>query len=76
MINDNYDNCPFCITTWICDGPHISLKDMDNYLIHREYTKEYHLLVFLDEIKRYELETGLDLSVLSDRVKKIIESRE
>ncbi len=77
MTDDLDYYCPFCITTWICDGPHISSKkDLDNYLEYTKYTKEYYLLVTLDEIKKYSRETGLDLSVLSDRIKKIIEERQ
>jgi hypothetical protein len=77
MTEDQDYECPFCITSWICDGPHISSKkDMDNYLEYTKYTREYYLLVTLDEIKRYSRETGLDLSALSDRIKKIIEGRQ
>jgi hypothetical protein len=76
MINDNFDGCPFCITTWMCDGPHIPFKDMNNYLNHREYTKEYYMLATLDEIKKYSKEVELDLSVLSDRIRKMMEERQ
>jgi hypothetical protein len=69
--------CPFCITSWICDGPHISSeKDWNNYLEYTKYTREYYLLVTLDEIKKYAQNNGLNLSVLSDTIKNIIEEKQ
>jgi hypothetical protein len=69
--------CPFCVTSWICDGPHISSqKDIDNYFDYTEYTREYYMLATLDEIKKYSKEAKLDLSVLSDRIKKMMEERQ
>jgi hypothetical protein len=49
---------------------------MNNYLNHREYTKEYYMLATLDEIKKYSKEFELDLSVLSDRIRKMMEGRQ
>jgi len=63
--------CPFCITTWICDGPHItSKKDLDSYYERANHTKNDHMYACLEEIKKYELEKGLDLQELSDKVKE------
>jgi hypothetical protein len=77
MIESQNHWCPFCITSWICDGPHISSqKDWENYLEYTKYTREYYLLVTLDEIKKYGKSNGLDLSVLSDTIKSLIEEKQ
>jgi hypothetical protein len=70
-------NCPFCITSWICDGPHIeSIKDQTNLFKYMNYSKQDYIFNMTDEIRKYSMETGLDLKELSDRIKERVEKRD
>ena len=69
-------SCPFCITSWICDGPHIvSEKERQNLFQYLSYSKEDYIFNTLDEIRKYGEENDIDLQKLSDRIKKRIEIR-
>lgn len=77
MIKDEDYFCPFCITNWICDGPHIaSKKEFENYMEYVTYNKEDYALTVIEEIKKYSLEKNINLEELSDRIKKRIEGKD
>jgi hypothetical protein len=68
--------CPFCITSWICDGPHVVLEnERRNLFEYLSYSKEDYIFNTLDEIRRYSAEKNIDLQELSNRIKKRIEVR-
>lgn len=68
--------CPFCITSWICDGPHlVSQQERSNLFEYMNYSKEDYIFNTLDEIREYAKETGTDLQKLSDRIKDRVERR-
>jgi hypothetical protein len=69
--------CPFCITSWICDGPHISSKkEFKNYIDYVRYNKEDYILTVTNEINKYSLKNNLNLQELSDTIKKRIEGKD
>jgi hypothetical protein len=69
--------CPFCVTSWICDGPHIILEnEQRNFFEYVNYSKEDYIYNTLYEIKAYSKEKGIDLSELSNRVKERIQRRD
>ena len=77
MIDKNKLFCPFCINSWICDGPHLSSEnDMINFLTYCDYSKQDYLVKALEEIKKYSEQSGIDLQELSDKVKEKIEKME
>ena len=66
--------CPFCVTSWLCDGPHIEPKDMRSFVEYMHYAKEDHAYTCIDEINKYEREKGLDLRDLKEViVQKVME---
>ena len=58
--------CPFCVTSWICDGPHIEAKDIQSFAEYMYYAKEDHAYTCIDEIEKYEREKGLNLNDLKE----------
>lgn len=30
-MSSNYYLCPFCLSSWVCDGPHIEEKDFEKF---------------------------------------------
>lgn len=77
MIENQKVHCPFCITTWICDGPHVTTVEerinLGKYMYH---SKQDYIFNALDEVKKYGLENELDLQELSDRIKERINKRD
>lgn len=35
-----YYLCPFCLTSWLCDGPHIEQKDLPSFYRRMEVLQE------------------------------------
>ncbi len=69
--------CRFCITSSICDGPHInSKKEEENLSNYIDNIKEDYTFVTLQEIKKYSIKTGIDLDELIDTIKKKLEERD
>jgi hypothetical protein len=36
----DYYLCPFCVSSWVCHGPHIEEKDMEKFLFKVQILKE------------------------------------
>lgn len=45
--------CPFCVSTWDCDGPHIEEKDLKNYFERIWYIKEDLALICVETIQNH-----------------------
>jgi hypothetical protein len=63
-LNDGKYICPFCVSSWDCDGPHIEENDLDSFYERLAYIREDITLVAIEEIEKYEASENLDLSVL------------
>lgn len=68
--------CPFCVTSWICDGPHIEEKDSRSFLEYAHYAKEDHAYACLDEIEKYEKENKINLNDLKMSIMKKVMERD
>lgn len=67
-LNDGKYICPFCVSSWDCDGPHIAEEDLPSFYERLGYIREDLALVALEEIEKYESSTEIDLSVLKQAV--------
>lgn len=67
-LNDGKYLCPFCVSSWDCDGPHVAEEDLASFTERLEYIREDLSLVALEEIEKYESSTEIDLSVLKQAV--------
>jgi hypothetical protein len=38
-LSDDKYLCPFCVSSWDCDGPHIKEEDLNNFLIRLHYIR-------------------------------------
>jgi hypothetical protein len=67
-LNDGKYLCPFCVSSWDCDGPHIKEEDLDSFYERVAYIREDLTLLALEEIDKYEASAKIDLSVLKRAV--------
>ena len=67
-LNDGKYLCPFCVSSWDCDGPHIPEEDLLSFYERLGYIREDLALVAIEEIEKYESSTQTDLSVLRQAV--------
>jgi len=67
-LNDGKYICPFCVSSWDCDGPHIEEKDLNNFYERLGYIREDLTLLALEEIDKYEASAKIDLSLLKRAV--------
>jgi hypothetical protein len=67
-LNDGKYLCPFCVSSWDCDGPHIEEKDLDSFYERLGYIREDLTLLALEEIDKYEASQNLELSILKRAV--------
>ena len=68
-----YYLCPFCVSSWVCDGPHIEEKDVGNYYKKISLIKED----FGEYAKELILKNGesLNLDQLATLVEVAIKNR-
>jgi hypothetical protein len=67
-LNDGKYICPFCVSSWDCDGPHIEEKDLNSFYERLGYIREDLTLLALEEIDKYEALAKIDLSILKRAV--------
>lgn len=67
-LNDGKYICPFCVSSWDCDGPHIAEEDLPSFEERLAYIREDLSLLALEEIEKYESSTKTNLSVLKQAV--------
>ncbi len=67
-LNDGKYLCPFCVSSWDCDGQHIEEKDLNNFYERLGYIREDLTLLALEEIDKYEASAKIDLSLLKRAV--------
>jgi hypothetical protein len=73
-LNNDKRLCPFCLTSWYCEGPHIEQKDEQNFLDYLLNIKEDYIESALQVLRQYSSEKNLDLNELTnliiDKLKK------
>lgn len=67
--------CPFCVSSWDCDGPHIEEKDLDSYYERLDYMRKDLALLATEVLSEYELETNQSLLDLKNRLYKRLTER-
>jgi hypothetical protein len=67
-LNDGKYLCPFCVSSWDCDGPHILEKDLSSFYERMGYIKEDLALLALEEIEKYESSAKIELLALRQAV--------
>jgi hypothetical protein len=58
--------CPFCVSTWDCDGPHIKEEDLDSFNERLHFMREDMALLSKELIEEFARANNLNLSKLSD----------
>lgn len=51
-MTDNYYLCPFCVSSWVCHGPHIEEKDIDKFY--------YRMKILQDDLAEFAKEIVLE----------------
>jgi acetone carboxylase gamma subunit len=70
----DYYLCPFCVSSWVCHGPHIEQKDLDRFY--------YRIRILQDDLaefaKEIVLEHGdkIEIKALANLVEQKIQDRD
>lgn len=75
-LSDGTYLCPFCLTSAICEGPHIKQEDEQNLREFVYYAKIDHIELALEEISKYEKEKNITLHELANNIKNTILKRD
>ena len=75
-LDDGTYLCPFCLTSWICEGPHIKEDDELNLKEWAHYNKVDHLLIVIEEIQKFAIDNNINLEPLALAVKKRLMGRD
>lgn len=75
-LSDGTYLCPFCLTSAICEGPHIKEAEENNLRELMHYAKIDHIELALEEISKYEKSNGLNLQELSTNIKNSLMKRD
>jgi hypothetical protein len=67
--------CPFCVSSWDCDGPHIKQEDLDSFYERFHYVKEDLALLAKEFVEEYSKEKGLNLSDLEQAIYTKLKNR-
>jgi hypothetical protein len=75
-LSDGTYLCPFCLSSSVCEGPHITEEEEQNLkeLVH--YAKIDHIELALEEISKYEKEKNINLHELAINIKNILWKRD
>lgn len=75
-LDDGTYLCPFCLTSWICEGPHINEEDEENLKEWAYYNKVDHLSIVLEEMQKFAINNNINLEPLASAVKKRLMGRD
>jgi len=60
--------CPFCVSSWDCDGPHIKEEDIDNFNERVHYMREDMALLGKELVQEFAKANNLNLNSLSETI--------
>jgi hypothetical protein len=60
--------CPFCVSTWDCDGPHIKEEDINSFNERVYYMREDMALLSKELIQEFAKANNLNLESLSETI--------
>lgn len=58
--------CPFCVSSWDCDGPHVKEEDIDSFNERMFFMREDMALLSKELIEDFAKANNLNLSKLSE----------
>lgn len=67
--------CPFCVSSWDCDGPHIEEKDLPNFFERLHFIKEDLALFALETIDDLSFDEKRDVEKIKSSIYKALISR-
>jgi hypothetical protein len=60
--------CPFCVSSWDCDGPHIEEGDINSFNERVHYMREDMALLSKELIQEFAKANNLNLNALSETI--------
>lgn len=75
-LSDGTYLCPFCLSSSICEGPHVTEEEERNLEEFAHYAKIDHAELALEEISKYEKEKKINLHELANNIKNTILKRD
>jgi len=60
--------CPFCVSSWDCDGPHIEEEDINSFNERVHYMREDMALLSKELIQEFAKDNNLNLDSLSETI--------
>jgi hypothetical protein len=60
--------CPFCVSSWDCDGPHIEEEDINSFNERVHYMREDMALLSKELIQEFAKANNLNLNSLSETI--------
>ena len=75
-LSDGTYLCPFCLSSTICEGPHIKEEEEKNLKELAHYAKIDHIELALEQISKYEKEKNINLHELALNIKNTIWKRD
>jgi len=60
--------CPFCVSSWDCDGPHIKEEDINSFNERVHYMREDMALLSKELIQEFAKDNNLNLDSLSETI--------
>jgi hypothetical protein len=60
--------CPFCVSSWDCDGPHIKEEDINSFNERVHYMREDMALLSKELIQEFAKANNLNLNSLSETI--------
>lgn len=67
--------CPFCVSSWDCDGPHIEEKDLESFYERISYMREDLALLAQETVAEHSKIFGLELFDLEQAVYTKLKNR-
>jgi hypothetical protein len=75
-LSDGTYLCPFCLSSTICEGPHIKEEEEQNLKEFVYYAKIDHIELALEQISKYEKEKNINLQELANNIKNVLWKRD
>lgn len=68
--------CPFCYSSWVCEGPHIEEKDLESFYKRVRYISEDLAELAKEIVAEYSNNNNIDLSELGNILEQSLKDRE
>jgi hypothetical protein len=68
--------CPFCYSSWNCEGPHIEQKDLESFYKRISYISDDLSQLAKETVDEYAKQNNIDLKELGEILYQKIKNRE